>query len=231
MKPFHNQHAGPRQIAVPGQSPCPCPGSGCCGSRHGCSRSASPSSASGRQCSPWSSGRISSACSCADRGARPALRGGRNHRARRFCAPASGPRIECAFVLMRSRVSGPNHARCVKHAGIQKVVSLPYDAVLARLPDAFKAEGFAVLTQIDVRDTLAREARRRVPSLQMRRDRSWAPRESHKRWRGIAADRRDPAGAVQSHDASAMRAAAKCSANHEPASRATWSRAPGSSNR
>lgn len=38
--------------------------------------------------------------------------------------------------------------------GIQKVVSLPYDAVLARLPDALKAEGFGVLTQIDVRDTL-----------------------------------------------------------------------------
>lgn len=38
--------------------------------------------------------------------------------------------------------------------GMQKVVSLPYDAVLARLPDALKAEGFGVLTQIDVRDTL-----------------------------------------------------------------------------
>ena len=38
--------------------------------------------------------------------------------------------------------------------GIQKVVSLPYDAVLARLPDDLKAEGFGVLTQIDVRDTL-----------------------------------------------------------------------------
>lgn len=38
--------------------------------------------------------------------------------------------------------------------GIQKIVSLPYDAVLARLPDALKAEGFGVLTQIDVRDTL-----------------------------------------------------------------------------
>jgi uncharacterized protein (DUF302 family) len=38
--------------------------------------------------------------------------------------------------------------------GMQKIVSLPYDAVLARLPDALKAEGFGVLTQIDVRDTL-----------------------------------------------------------------------------
>ena len=38
--------------------------------------------------------------------------------------------------------------------GIQKLVSLPYDAVLERLPEALKAEGFGVLTQIDVRDTL-----------------------------------------------------------------------------
>lgn len=38
--------------------------------------------------------------------------------------------------------------------GIQKVLSLSYDAVLARLPDALKTEGFGVLTQIDVRDTL-----------------------------------------------------------------------------
>jgi uncharacterized protein (DUF302 family) len=38
--------------------------------------------------------------------------------------------------------------------GIQKTLALPYDDVLARLPDALKAEGFGVLTQIDVRDTL-----------------------------------------------------------------------------
>jgi uncharacterized protein (DUF302 family) len=38
--------------------------------------------------------------------------------------------------------------------GMQKVVSLSYGAVLARLPDALKSEGFGVLTQIDVRDTL-----------------------------------------------------------------------------
>lgn len=38
--------------------------------------------------------------------------------------------------------------------GMQKLVSQPYDAVLARLPEALKAEGFGVLTQIDVRETL-----------------------------------------------------------------------------
>lgn len=38
--------------------------------------------------------------------------------------------------------------------GIQKALSLPYDTVLAKLPDALKSEGFGVLTQIDVRDTL-----------------------------------------------------------------------------
>ena len=38
--------------------------------------------------------------------------------------------------------------------GIQKTLSLPYDAVLAKLPEALKSEGFGVLTQIDVRDTL-----------------------------------------------------------------------------
>lgn len=38
--------------------------------------------------------------------------------------------------------------------GIQKRVSISYDAVLAKLPEALKSEGFGVLTQIDVRDTL-----------------------------------------------------------------------------
>jgi uncharacterized protein (DUF302 family) len=38
--------------------------------------------------------------------------------------------------------------------GLRKVVPLEYDAVLAKLPDALKAEGFGVLTEIDVRDTL-----------------------------------------------------------------------------
>jgi uncharacterized protein (DUF302 family) len=37
---------------------------------------------------------------------------------------------------------------------MQKVVARPYDSVLAQLPEALKAEGFGVLTQIDVRDTL-----------------------------------------------------------------------------
>jgi uncharacterized protein (DUF302 family) len=37
---------------------------------------------------------------------------------------------------------------------IQKTLSLGYDAVLAKLPEALKAEGFGVLTEIDVRDTL-----------------------------------------------------------------------------
>ena len=38
--------------------------------------------------------------------------------------------------------------------GIQREVPIDYDAVLARLPEALKAEGFGVLTEIDVRDTL-----------------------------------------------------------------------------
>jgi uncharacterized protein (DUF302 family) len=38
--------------------------------------------------------------------------------------------------------------------GIQRTLSSPYDTVLAKLPDALKSEGFGVLTEIDVRDTL-----------------------------------------------------------------------------
>jgi uncharacterized protein (DUF302 family) len=38
--------------------------------------------------------------------------------------------------------------------GIRKTLPLAYDAVLAKLPDALKTEGFGVLTEIDVRDTL-----------------------------------------------------------------------------
>ena len=38
--------------------------------------------------------------------------------------------------------------------GIKKTLPLGYDAVLAKLPDALKAEGFGVLTEIDVQNTL-----------------------------------------------------------------------------
>lgn len=38
--------------------------------------------------------------------------------------------------------------------GIQRQVPLDYEAVLAKLPDALKAEGFGILTEIDIRGTL-----------------------------------------------------------------------------
>jgi uncharacterized protein (DUF302 family) len=38
--------------------------------------------------------------------------------------------------------------------GIQRQVPLDYEAVLAKLPEALKTEGFGVLTEIDVRNTL-----------------------------------------------------------------------------
>jgi uncharacterized protein (DUF302 family) len=38
--------------------------------------------------------------------------------------------------------------------GIQKILPLDYTAVLAKLPEALKSEGFGILTEIDVRDTL-----------------------------------------------------------------------------
>ncbi|MBI5066879.1 MAG: DUF302 domain-containing protein [Deltaproteobacteria bacterium] len=38
--------------------------------------------------------------------------------------------------------------------GIQKKTALTYDDALARLPDLLKAEGFGVLTRIDVKETL-----------------------------------------------------------------------------
>lgn len=38
--------------------------------------------------------------------------------------------------------------------GIKKAVAMGYDAVLEKLPEALKSEGFGVLTEIDVRDTL-----------------------------------------------------------------------------
>ncbi len=37
---------------------------------------------------------------------------------------------------------------------IRKKLNRDYDAVLASLPDALKSEGFGVLTEIDVKDTL-----------------------------------------------------------------------------
>jgi uncharacterized protein (DUF302 family) len=38
--------------------------------------------------------------------------------------------------------------------GIRKVVSLSYDEVLARAPEALQSEGFGVLTEIDVKATM-----------------------------------------------------------------------------
>jgi uncharacterized protein (DUF302 family) len=37
---------------------------------------------------------------------------------------------------------------------MKKTLAIGYDAAIEKLPDALKAEGFGVLTQIDVRDTL-----------------------------------------------------------------------------
>ncbi|MBZ0236135.1 MAG: DUF302 domain-containing protein [Deltaproteobacteria bacterium] len=37
---------------------------------------------------------------------------------------------------------------------MKKTLSIGYDAAVERLPEALKTEGFGVLTQIDVRDTL-----------------------------------------------------------------------------
>ncbi len=38
--------------------------------------------------------------------------------------------------------------------GIRKTVKAPWDQVLAKLPEVLKAEGFGVLTRIDVKQTL-----------------------------------------------------------------------------
>jgi uncharacterized protein (DUF302 family) len=38
--------------------------------------------------------------------------------------------------------------------GIRKLVAKPFDEVLARVPEALAAEGFGVLTRIDVKETL-----------------------------------------------------------------------------
>jgi uncharacterized protein (DUF302 family) len=42
----------------------------------------------------------------------------------------------------------------MENLGIRKESRLTYDDALARLPDLLKAEGFGVLTQIDVKETL-----------------------------------------------------------------------------
>jgi len=40
---------------------------------------------------------------------------------------------------------------------MKRVLDIGYDAALAKLPDALKAEGFGVLTEIDLRDTLKKK--------------------------------------------------------------------------
>jgi uncharacterized protein (DUF302 family) len=37
---------------------------------------------------------------------------------------------------------------------MQKTIALDYETTLAKLPDALKSEGFGVLTEVDVRNTL-----------------------------------------------------------------------------
>jgi uncharacterized protein (DUF302 family) len=41
--------------------------------------------------------------------------------------------------------------------GIQKTLDAGFDAVLARIPEALKSEGFGVLTEIDVKETLRKK--------------------------------------------------------------------------
>lgn len=38
--------------------------------------------------------------------------------------------------------------------GMRKTLGISYDAALAKLPEALRSEGFGVLTEIDVRETL-----------------------------------------------------------------------------
>ncbi|MEO6954914.1 MAG: DUF302 domain-containing protein [Polyangia bacterium] len=40
---------------------------------------------------------------------------------------------------------------------MKKVINRPYDDVLAAVPEALKTEGFGVLTEIDVQDTLKKK--------------------------------------------------------------------------
>lgn len=41
--------------------------------------------------------------------------------------------------------------------GIRKVLDRPFDEVLARVPAALQSEGFGVLTEVDVRETLKKK--------------------------------------------------------------------------
>lgn len=41
--------------------------------------------------------------------------------------------------------------------GIRKVLARPFDEVLARVPAALQSEGFGILTEVDVRDTLKKK--------------------------------------------------------------------------
>jgi uncharacterized protein (DUF302 family) len=41
--------------------------------------------------------------------------------------------------------------------GIQKTLDIPFDDALAKIPDALKAEGFGILTEIDVKETLKKK--------------------------------------------------------------------------
>jgi uncharacterized protein (DUF302 family) len=43
------------------------------------------------------------------------------------------------------------------NAGIKKTLSIGYEHALVQLPEALKSEGFGVLTEIDVRDTLKKK--------------------------------------------------------------------------
>ncbi len=42
-------------------------------------------------------------------------------------------------------------------AGMKKALQVGYDEALAKVPEALKSEGFGVLTEIDVRDTLKKK--------------------------------------------------------------------------